>query len=101
MSLKVLRSARARRDLTHHFVFIARDDVDAAHRFLDAYTRAVEQISDFPEIGSLRKLYNPNLRTVRLWSLEGFEKYMLVYHVRAKSILILRVIHAAQDYTRL
>ena len=101
MSLRVLRSGQARHDLLHHFGYIARDNVDAANRFLDAYERGTLTIGENPEIGSSRILRSKKIRLVRIWPLPSFDKYLLVYSVRERTILILRVLHASQDYTRL
>ena len=100
MTLRVFRSRKARDDLVNHFAYIHRDNPDAAERFILAFERATELIAERPEIGSFRDLKGTGLKTIRLWPLEGFEKYLLVYHVRPKTILVVRVMHASQDYNR-
>jgi toxin ParE1/3/4 len=99
LKFPVVQSARAGRDLVEHFAFIAHDDPDAALRLLSAYEQATRLISDFPELGGIRTLRHSKLKRIRVWTLKGFDKYIVVYQIRARSILVLRVLHSAQDYT--
>lgn len=87
-------------DIEDHFAFIARDNVDAALRFLEAYDNAVRRIAEFPDIGSVRKIGRKRPQEFRLWIPEGFNRYVIVYAVRSDSIWVSRVLNAAQDYTR-
>lgn len=100
MKLPVIESPRARDDLAGHYAFIARDEFKAAERFLTAYEDALQTISEFPEIGARRSLKSVRLRDVRMWTLEKFTNYTIYYRIQSRSLLIVRVLHAAQDYTR-
>lgn len=97
--MKIVRMPQALVDLVETAEYIARDDVEVADRFFDAFEQAIEKISKTPKIGSVRKFRDEI--DVRMWFVPGFEKSLIFYTESADEIVILRVIHSARDYTRL
>jgi toxin ParE1/3/4 len=64
-------------------------------RFENRMIQAVELIAGTPEIGRRRKELQPgDLRSFRV---EGFDRYLIFYQVRADDVLFIRVLHGAMD----
>ena len=53
-----------------------------------------------PELGSPRAFQQTRLAGIRMWLVTGFRNYLLFYRVVGDELQVLRVLHAAQDYTR-
>ena len=99
MGRAIVRPA-ARRDLIRHFAYIGENTgLETARRFQTAARRTFHELARTPRMGALRKLEKfPDLR---MWRVHEFEKYLIFYRPITDGAQIERVIHAAQDYTRL
>lgn len=97
VKLRLLVRPRAKGDLDEQSRYIARDNVDAALRFLDAAEAAFDRLQSLPEIGTLRRFHQPALFNVRSWPIPGFEKYVIFYRADSARVEVLRIIHAARD----
>ena len=96
--MKLIQLPQALVDLVETADYLAKDDVEVADRFFDAFEKTLEDIRRTPKIGSIRKFRNRI--DVRMWFIHGFDKSLIFYTENADEIVILRVIHAARDYTR-
>jgi plasmid stabilization system protein ParE len=96
--MKIVQLPQALVDLVETAEYIAQDDVKVADRFFDAFEKTLRDIRETPKIGTVRKFRNKV--DVRMWYVPGFEKSLIFYTENADEIVILRVIHAARDYTR-
>ncbi|MCC7308215.1 MAG: type II toxin-antitoxin system RelE/ParE family toxin [Acidobacteria bacterium] len=96
--MKIVQLPQALVDLIETADYLARDDVEVADKFFDAFERTLQDIRKTPKIGSIRRFRNET--DVRMWFVHGFEKGLIFYTENADEIVILRVIHAARDYTR-
>jgi toxin ParE1/3/4 len=81
----------------YHADYIARDNPDAALRFLDAVQAIYDIIGEHPGIGSTRYAHLPMLANLRVWPVSGFEKYLVFYIERSDYVDVLRILHAARD----
>jgi len=97
--MRIVQLPQALVDLIETADFLAQDDVQVADRFFDAFERTLDEIRDNPKIGSLRKFREA--ADVRMWFVRDFDKSLIFYTENADEIVILRIIHAARDYTRL
>lgn len=89
---------RARLDLKSHWRYIARDNLPAADRLLNAAEKTFKLIAGNPHIGSqhsFRKLVGIRSRAVR-----GFGNYLVFYQTQGEAVVILRVIHGMRDLPR-
>ena len=50
-----------------------------------------------PELGTLCRFKSPEAAGVRVWSIKGFENYVIFYRPTGAGIDVVRVIHAARD----
>ena len=97
MPPRITKSVRARRDLLEHFVYIGRDSVAAARRFLQAADKAMASLARMPEMGGRWDARNPALTGLRVWSIRKFENYLIFYRPVPEGIEVLRVLHGGRD----
>lgn len=97
MTIRLLRSRRARRDVIDHAVYIGEHNPDAAVRFLDAMEKAFQRIASYPSIGAARPFRLPELSEMRLWPLPDFPNHLIFYRRQGDEVVIVRVLHASQD----
>jgi toxin ParE1/3/4 len=86
-------SKLAERDLKTIAYFIATESgsVDSADRQIDAITERCELLGDHPAIGRDRSDLGQGRRTFPV------DSYVILYRVRGKDVLILRVAHSKRD----
>jgi toxin ParE1/3/4 len=87
----------ARDDLLQLAGWIAGDNPDAAHRFLDAAREAADMLADLPRLGPAGRFRSRSLRQIRIWPIRGFDKFLMVYAADRRGIDVLRVVHGARD----
>ena len=97
MTVKIVKHPIVHLDIVDQAVFIADDNPQAAERFIDAVEEAFKLLASRPGIGSLRRFRNKTLEGIRMWPVKGFEKHLIFYRPRVKSIEIIRVLHGARD----
>ncbi|AGA25380.1 type II toxin-antitoxin system RelE/ParE family toxin [Singulisphaera acidiphila] len=85
-------------DLDHQANDLAREaSLDTALRFYDAARTTFEKITQNPGIGQRRDSLDPRLTGLRVWRVEGFEKYLIFYRPGDAGVDIIRVLHGARD----
>jgi toxin ParE1/3/4 len=97
MKWRLALKPQADRDITNHFEYIAKDNLEAAINFYEAAFHALEVLRSNPHIGPARDFKDPSLRGVRIWLVKGFEKYLIFYRATDERVEILRILHAARD----
>ena len=99
--LPVLFTALAEEDLDQIEDFISAQDPVAAARVRTAIVQQSLKLGNTPKKGMV--LLDPRFKQeigVRLWPVAKYRNYLLLYRVESKLIRVLRVLHAAQDWTR-
>jgi len=91
---------QADQDIDNAFLYIARDNLDAAIRFLVAVRADARRLAEMPGMGATREFENPQIRGVKFWPVAGFRNYLIFYRPTADGIEALRVIHGARDIDR-
>jgi plasmid stabilization system protein ParE len=93
-------SPRAERDLDEIFQHIAGENPVAAERV----HRTILNTSDFPaqhtELGRRIRKASPRLRQIRWFVVPRLRNYLIFYQPVQETIVVVRVLHAAQDWTR-
>ena len=89
MKRSVRKTPRALRDLAELSQFIARDNLDAALKFLAAADDACEKLAAMPGMGATREFKNPLFASVRFWP--------IFYEPTKRGIKLVRVLHGARD----
>jgi toxin ParE1/3/4 len=98
--LRLVLERHAEEDFTGHVDYLTQDRPAAALAFIDAVERAFARLAELPEIGSPRAFRNPRLEGIRMWPVPQFQNYLIFYRIAGEAIQVLRILHAAQDYTR-
>ena len=84
-------------DLTQIASFIAEDNLEMAERFLDSSEAAFAQLAALPSLGPAVPFQSPLAQGMRVWRVEGFERFLIFYRPIASGIEVVRVLHAARD----
>jgi toxin ParE1/3/4 len=100
MSLEIELTPRADTEIKEIFAYLGEQDLDTAIDFYHAVFQSCERLAQFPRIGPAREYRHSRLRGLRMWTVQGYEKYLIFYQVTDSAIRIVSVIHATQDPTR-
>lgn len=87
-------------ELVEIAAYFAQYDEATAEQFLDSCEESFELLEKFPEIGSPRRFEDPDLSSIRMSLVNGFDDYLIFYVPLANGVRILHVIHSALDYNR-
>src|SRR5258706_5060223 len=80
--------------------YLAETDEAVAQRFLDACDETFLFLAANRHVGSPHKFESAKLSEVRMWRINGFEKYLIFYVPTQNGVRILHVLHSATDYNR-
>lgn len=89
--MKLVISDQAVTDLTDVWTYIARDDVEAADRFVDKLYGQCGQLSQSPGMGRTRAGLLPGLRSFPVG------RYIIFYRTRGETLEIARILSAYRD----
>ena len=91
----------AEEDLDQIENFISAGDAAAAARVRTAIVQQSEQLAEHPKKGvALKDPRDEQEIGARLWPVARYRNYLILYRVEPEIIRILRVLNAAQDWTR-
>jgi toxin ParE1/3/4 len=93
-------SPKAGRDLDDIFRHIFTDNPDAAERVHRTILNTADFLAQHPELG--RRIRNAAARhaQIRWFVVPRFHNYLIFYQPQQETVLVVRVLHAAQDWTR-
>lgn len=91
--MRLVWSESARRDLRAQVFFLAERNPDAARRAQAAIRHAVERLAVYPHRG------RPGRREDTRELVVAGLPYVIIYAVADTEVTVLRVLHAAQDWT--
>jgi plasmid stabilization system protein ParE len=93
-------SPKAARDLDEISSHIAGDSPEAAERVRHLILNTADFLAQQPEIGRrIRKAAERHLQ-IRWFVVPKFHNYLIFYQPFQKTVMVVRVLHAAQDWTR-
>lgn len=72
-----------------------------AERFLDNCEVTFDLIERFPDSGSPRRFEDPELASIRMTLVKGFDEYLIFYVPIAGGVRILHVMRSSLDYNRI
>jgi toxin ParE1/3/4 len=94
-------SPKAARDLEEISSYIAADNPEAAERVRRMILNTADLLAQHPEIGRrIRKATVRHLQ-IRWFVVPKFRNYLIFYQPFQEAIVVVRVLHSAQDWTRL
>jgi len=85
-------SARARTDLRELWTYIAQDSPHYARRFVEKIFKAVESLTEHPQIG--RKVPEADREDIRELI---FQNYRIIYRIKPRHVYIVTVLHGSRD----
>ena len=88
-------------ELAEIAAYLAQYNEATAERFLDNCDESFQLLERFPESGSPRRFEEPELASIRMSLVKGFDDYLIFYVPILGGIRILHVIHSALDYNRI
>jgi toxin ParE1/3/4 len=100
-ALPVFFTGPAEDDLDQIEGFIAARNPGAAARVRGVIVRQSIQLGKMPEKGmALKAPCGEHEIGVRLWPVTHYRNYLVLYRIEPELIRVLRILHAAQDWTR-
>ncbi|MEO6848110.1 MAG: type II toxin-antitoxin system RelE/ParE family toxin [Chthoniobacterales bacterium] len=87
----IIRSRLSRLDYEEIWLYIAKDNPQAADRLIQNFEHHLEMLAKMPELGMTEEDLAPDLRSFPVSS------YLLYYLPTEKGIRLVRVLHGAQD----
>jgi len=100
-SLRVFFTGLAAEDLDQIEDYISTRDPAAAARVRTVIVQQSLQLGKTPGKGmALREPRSEQEVGVRLWPVSRYRNYLILYRVEREQIRVLRISHAAQDWTR-
>ena len=98
MNARYVVRPRADQDLDDQANYIAENaSRSVGHRFLVAAHETFTLLATQPEMGWHPKLTHPDLQSLRVFRVSGFERTIVLYRPRPAGVEILRVIHGSRD----
>lgn len=85
-------SSIAEQDVIGIWLYIARDNIDAADRMVDRFKEVYETISRNPKMGESVEQYRPLLRRFPV------DSYVIYYELQNDELTVARVLHGARDH---
>src|SRR5262245_9134513 len=101
MPSPIFKTPQALHDLGEIASFIAADNLDAAERFLAAAEAAFAELAALPSLGHAVVFQSELAHGMRVWRMEGFERYLIFYRMAGSSVEVVRVLHTARDFPTL
>jgi toxin ParE1/3/4 len=93
-------SPRAARDLDEISGYIAADNPEAAERVRRVILNTADLLAQHPELGRRTRKAAARHLKIRWFVVPKFRNYLIFYQPFQESIVVVRVLHAAQDWTR-
>lgn len=93
-------SPKATHDLGEISGYIATDNPEAAARVRQTILNTADFLAQHPELGRrIRKAVARHLQ-IRWFVVPKFRNYLVFYQPYQEGIVVVRILHAAQDWTR-
>jgi len=93
-------SPRAIRDLDEHCGYIAGSNPAAAERVRRTILNTADFLAQHRELGRRLRKATPRHAQTRWFVVPKFHNYLIFYQPHQETIMVVRVLHAAQDWTR-
>ena len=93
-------SPKAERDLDDIVRFISADNPDTAQRVRATILDVADLLAQNPELGRTIRNTAPRHAQIRWFVVPKFRNYLIFYQPFQETVMVVRVLHAAQDWTR-
>ncbi len=92
---RLIVSGEAKADLVEIFLYIAQDNLGAAHRTHSRFEETLRTIASQPKIGRARDELIPGVRSL------ASGNYVVYYREMKAAVRVLRILHGARDIQQL
>lgn len=96
----ILITPAAENDLINIWLYIARDNPEAADRVYEAAENTFQTLAATPRMGTLYRSRRAQLEGLRFFPVSNFKNYVVYYREHPQGIEIIRVLHAHMDKQR-
>ena len=93
----ILITPAAENDLINIWLYIARDNQEAADRVYQAAEKTIETLAATPSMGTLYRPKRTQLKAVRFFPISKFHSYLIYYREQPEGIKIIRILHAHME----
>ncbi len=98
----IIITPAAEKDLINIWLYIARNNEEAANRVYQAAKNTFELLVDSPHIGTPYHPRRTQLKGVRFFPIDNFHSYLIYYRDQSEGIEVIRVLHGhMEEHTRL
>src|ERR1043166_8535390 len=101
MKIKLIKRPQVSQDIRALALHIARDNLDAALRFIEAAEKTVDKLAELPGFGDHLPNDEPGFENLRACPIRGFEKHLILYLPGKETIDVIRVVHGSRNINRL
>ena len=99
VALKLLPGARS--DIKAALAYFSEFNPELGERFANAVGETYEQLAAMPGIGRPKQLRYNHCPGLRIWRVDEFPEYLIVYQETETEVLISRVLHSARNIDRI
>ena len=93
----ILITPAAESDLVNIWLYIARDNAEAADRVYQAAEDTFKALAAMPRMGTLYQSRRARLNGVRFFPISNFQRYVIYYRELPQGMEIIRVLHGHMD----
>jgi len=93
-------SPTAARDLDEHCRYIAGDNPEAAAHVRRIILNTADLLAQHRELGRRIRKAAPRHAQIRWFVVPKYRNYLVFYQPHQETVMVVRVLHAAQDWTR-
>jgi toxin ParE1/3/4 len=93
----IIITPAAESDLINIWLYIARDNQNAADLVYQAAEKTFEALAATPRMGTLYQAKRPQLEGMRFFPVSKFQNYVIYYREQPQGIEIVRVLHSHMD----
>jgi toxin ParE1/3/4 len=97
MMPRLIVCAQAEAEVDEIAATIARENLGAALRFYDRTEETFQRLSDWPQIGTRRRVASTSLRGLRSYPIRGYRNYLVFYLPIDDGVQIIAVVHGSRD----
>jgi toxin ParE1/3/4 len=96
----ILITPAAENDLIKIWLYIARDNPEAADRVYQAAENTFQTLAATPRMGTLYRSRRAQLEGLRIFPVSDLKNYVVYYREHPQGIEIVRILHAHMDKQR-
>ena len=101
MKYRLRRSPAARSDVLEIFLHIGADNPDAAERVVTAIEKSEGSLAANPGIGRRWEPSDPRMEGLRVYPVNPYRNYLILYRVVGREVHIYRVVHGSRELERI